>query len=409
MKISSFFTVAGVLLLTGCHKGLYVEVSNPLDVDRHPEMVELNQEQLMASLSLEDGKTFIITRDGEEVPYQVTYDGKVVFPVDVAAGETQTFKVRKGTPSEFPVKVCGKHYPERVDDICWENDVTGYRIYGFKEDAPSGYDFFTKRNTDMPVIDDMYRMALDPERKKIRKQLAKTDKDSSERYNLAHMSFHVDHGFGADCYGVGPTLGGGTSALVEDGKILYPACYDTFEILDNGPVRFTLKITFRPVNVGGCADVVETRVMTLDLGSHFTRTDVSFAGLDKPMSIVTGIVLQDTDGTAVGNAEKGYIAYPAPTMNFDKFKEVDNGTIFVGNAFPFALENAGITYFSEDEKRGTAKGHILAHSTYNPGTDFTYYWGFGWNHSDMTSYEQWLEHLETFTSQLRSPLTVTIK
>ena len=71
--------------------------------------------------------------------------------------------------------------------------------------------------------------------------------------------------------------------------------------------------------------------------------------------------------------------------------------------------NAGITYFSEDEKRGTAKGHILAHSTYNPGTDFTYYWGFGWNHSDMTSYEQWLDHLETFTSQLRSPLTVTIK
>ena len=29
------------------------------------------------------------------------------------------------------------------------------------------------------------------------------------------MSFHVDHGYGADFYAVGPTLGAGTSALLD--------------------------------------------------------------------------------------------------------------------------------------------------------------------------------------------------
>ena len=52
------------------------------------------------------------------------------------------------------------------------------------------------------------------------------------------ISYHIDHGNGMDCYAVGPTLGGGTAALMPDSAIVYPYCYKDYEILDNGPLRF---------------------------------------------------------------------------------------------------------------------------------------------------------------------------
>ena len=404
-------SVASLLLLFGnnCH-AYSVKVKNPTAVDRKTEMAEIVLDKVTSALKLDKGETFIIHSKGKEVPYQITYDNKVIFPVSLKASETQTFKFSKGNPSEVTIKVCGKHYPKRVDDICWESDLAGFRIYGFKEDQASGYDLFTKRNTDLPVIEDMYKKAFDPQLRKIRKELEMVDRDSADRFNCDHMSFHVDHGVGADCYGVGKTLGAGVAALVDGDRIVYPFCYDSYEILENGPLRFTLKLTFRPFAAAGCENIIETRILSIDLGSYFTKTAVTFDNLDKEMPIVTGIVVQDKDEKSVGNAEKGFIAYPAPTINFDKQRTVDNGTIFVGNAFPCALTKTGITYFSDTESksRGGAKGHILAHSTYSPGESFIYYWGFGWNHATFQTYEQWLEYLEAFADQIKKPLTIKI-
>lgn len=402
----------GILLLAGCHSGICLEVGNTLDVQRHPEMVELGLGQVEERLGLNDGESFVIIGPaGEEVPYQITYDGKVIFPVTMAAMERQEFILRKGKPSEYAVKVCGGHYPEREDDFCWENDVTGYRAYGFKDDLPSGYDLFVKRDTDLPVIRGMYAKAFDPELMRIHEELEKVDKDSADRFNCDYMTIHVDHGYGMDCYAVGRTLGAGVAALVDEGEIIYPFCYDSFEILENGPIRFTVRMVFRPFDVAGCKDVVETRLISVDLGSHFTRTSVTYEGLDRKMPLVTGIVVQDTDGKAVGDAEKGFIAYPAPTINYDRQRDVDNGTIFIGHVFPDGIDSAGLCYFSDEESaaRGGSKGHILAHSQYDPQTPFIYYWGFGWDHSDIATYDRWLEYLEVQALQSRNPLTVKFR
>ena len=398
-------------ILSGCGSILTVTVNNPSTIDRQPELVEISLEEVKTKLGLKEGETFVITSAGVETPYQITYDQKVVFPVQLKAEEDVAFTLKKGTPAEVVTKVRGDHYPKRVDDICWENDLVGFRVYGFKEDNPSGYDIFTKKNTDLPVIPEMYRMALDPEMKKLEKKIKKEfGKDSAAVFHNKR-SFHIDHGFGADFYAVGPTLGAGTSALLNGEDIIYPFCYDKFEILDNGPLRFTLKLTFRPFKAGESENVTETRIISIDLGSHFTRTEVTFEGLDSKKPIVTGIVVQDKDGKAVGNAEKGFIAYPAPTMNFDKFNDVDNGNIYVGHAFPFALESTGLQYFSDEESksRGGSKGHMIARSTYDPTKPFVYYWGFGWNGADMKTYEQWLEHLETFAAQLKTPIIINLK
>ena len=396
-------------ILSGCGDILTVTVSNPLEADRQTELVEIPLTEVYAALGLAEDDSFVVRNGKEEVQYQVTHDGKVVFPVTLTASQSQTFTLRKGTPAEFISKVRGDHYPNRVDDICWENDLVGYRVYGYKEDKASGYDIFTKRNTDLLVIPEMYRKALDPEMKKRQKAIEKEfGKDSATRFNNELMSFHVDHGYGADFYAVGPTLGAGTSALLDGEEIVYPFCYDKFEILDNGPLRFTIKLTFRPFKIGASENVVETRVISLDLGSHFNKTVVSFEGLDTPTPIVTGMVVQDKDGKSVGDAAKGYIAYPAPTMNFESYKEVDNGTVFLGHVFPTELESTELRYFSDKESksRGGSKGHMLAHSTYDPAKPFVYYWGFGWNFWNIETYEEWIAHVEAFSVQLRNPITV---
>ena len=351
MKRYILFAVAAIqFILSGCGSVLMVEVSNPSDIDRDTELIEVSLDDIKSRLKIQDGESFILKDGADEVPYQKTYDGKVVFPAQLKAQQVKSYRFCKGTPAEVVTKVCGDHYPKRVDDLCWENDLIGFRTYGFKEDAPSGYDIFTKRSTDLPVIPEFYRRAKDPRLTKIHKQLKKTDKRAADRFNWDSLSFHVDHGYGCDVYAVGPTLGAGTTALLDGDEIVYPFCYDKFEILDDGPLRFTIKLTFRPFNIGKKENIVETRTITLDLGRYFNKTEISFENLDRN-PIVAGIVLQDKEGKEIADAEKGYIAYPAPTMNFDKHQDVDNGIIFVASVFPKALDKAETVYFSDEESK----------------------------------------------------------
>ena len=123
--------------------------------------------------------------------------------------------------------------------------------------------------------------------------MKKTDpKAADELYKS--VSYHVDHGNGLDCYKVGPTLGGGTAALMVNDTIVYPYCYKTFEVLDNGPLRFTVKLTYNPLIVNGDS-VVETRLISLDAGSQLNKTVVTYDNLKETTPVVAGIVLHDSN------------------------------------------------------------------------------------------------------------------
>ena len=70
-------------------------------------------------------------------------------------------------------------------------------------------------------------------------------------------------------YAVGPLNVELFAALIAGDTIIYPYCYRTQEILDNGPLRFTVKLEFNPLVVRGDSNVVETRVIT---GCRFLST-----------------------------------------------------------------------------------------------------------------------------------------
>ena len=397
------------LACNGSKTEVTVTVTNPLAMDRSNEMVEVSMIEVSNRLNLADtAQLVVLDAEGEQVPYQVTYDNKLIFPAAVAANASAAYTIQVGTPINVEVRACGRQYPERMDDMAWENDLVGFRAYGpalqARGERGFGYDLFTKRGTAEPVLEEMYAKELDADSWKKVSELRKTDPKAAGEL-VRTFSYHVDHGYGMDCYAVGPTLGAGVSALMVDDSILYPWCYKTQEVLDNGPLRFTVKLEFHPLTVKGDTTVVETRLITLDAGSHLNRTVISYSNLKEALPIVTGIVLHEPDGAVVADAANGYMTYVDPTTG------PDNCKIFMGAAFPAVVKEAKAVLFPEEEKkmRNNADGHVLAVSDYEPGADYVYYWGFAWDRADIRTAEAWNQYMADFAQKVRCPLTVEVK
>lgn len=386
-----------------------VTVTNSLAMERTGEMVEVSMADISDKLNLADtAQIVILDADGQQVPYQITYEDKVIFPASVAANGSAVYTIKPGTPQMFDVKACGKQYPERLDDMAWENDLVGFRAYGpalqARGERGFGYDLFTKYNTTEPVLESMYANELNQEVRAKMAELRKTDPKAAAELGRS-ISYHLDHGYGMDCYAVGPTLGAGVAALMVNDSIVYPWCYKEQEILDNGPLRFTVKLVFNPLSVKGDTTVVETRLITLDAGSHLNRTAVTYTNLKETLPIAAGIVLHEPDGAVVADAAGGYITYVDPTTG------PDNGKIMTGIAVPAVVKDAKTVLFSEQEKkqRNNADGHVLAISDYEPGSEYVYYWGFAWDKADLKSPEAWNQYMADFAQKVRNPLMVALQ
>lgn len=411
----TFSILAAALLMVSCGKQgpLQVTVTNPLDIDRNGELVEVCMTKVSEQLGLNDTTQFVVMNEaGEQVPYQLTYDGKLIFPTEVSAGGSAIYTIQLGTPQEelFETAVFGRKYPERVDDVAWENDLTAYRTYGPALQANGerafGYDVWLKRVPEL-VVEDRYEKELNPVTKAKIDSLRqiKKIKEANELYQS--VSYHVDHGNGLDCYKVGPTLGGGAAALLVDDAIVYPYCYvGEPEILENGPLRFTVKLNYAPTAIKNDAAVAETRIISLDKGSQMNKTVITYNGLTAATPVAAGIVIHPENPEAyVLEADNGYVTYTDLSDNINN----GNGEIYLGIAFPNEMKEAKAVLFSEEESkklRGGASGHVLAVTEYQPNTEFTYYWGSGWNKYNFANAAAWNTYVADFAQKVRNPLVV---
>ena len=302
--------------------------------------------------------------------------------------------------------VYGRHYPERLDDVAWENDRVAYRAYGpalqARGERAYGYDVWVKRVPGL-VVEQRYANELNPDTQAEIARLRKERKyeEANELYHS--ISYHVDHGNGLDCYKVGPTLGCGTTALMNGDNIVYPYCWKEYEIMENGPLRFTIKLTYNPIVVGKDS-VIETRIISLEQGSQLNRTIITYEGLKQTMPIATGLVIHPENPEAYEiEGDKGYIAYEDLTDNVNN----DNGIIYVGAIIPNKLKEAKATLFSDKEARERgASGHVLAIGTYKPESQYTYYWGSGWSKYGFESMDAWTEYLDHYAQRVHNPLKV---
>lgn len=406
-KIATILFGCAIAISSCCEPAKTITVINPTDIDRECELVEVPIESLTKNIKLQGQEILVVTdKAGQQLPTQITTDGILLFPATVAANTSAEYTIKAGIATESKIYAYGRQYPERVDDIAWENDKAAFRTYGPALQATGerafGYDLWVKNVPDM-VVEARYANELNPETKARIAELRKTNPQAANDLYKS-ISYHVDHGNGLDCYKVGPTLGGGAAALLnEASEIVYPYCYKEYEIMENGPLRFKVKLTYNPIAVDGNENIVETRIISLDKGSQLNKTTLTYTNLTKTTPVAAGIVIHPENTESVTNTD--YVAYMDLTDNINN----NNGEIYVGLVFPTPAQEAKNVLFSEKESkelRGGATGHALGISNYEPDSEFTYYWGAAWNKADIKSMQEWIEYLDKYTKCVRQPLLV---
>ena len=365
------------LTCSSVKKGITLTVSNPTDIDRPDEIVQLPWDSIQQRLSLsEKDQIIILDSTKEQVPYQILTEGgntktKLIFLASVLANGHSTYSIVKGKPNTFTPLVYGRLVPERKDDFAWENNRVAFRIYGPALEATgeisNGMDFWAKK-TDSLVIDKWYKNDL-----------------------AGIASYHEDHGEGLDFYKVGRTLGMGMTAPLDHDTLCLGHNFIKAEILDKGPLRIAFRLSYKPYAVGKKL-VTETRIISLDAFSQLNQITNIFEVDTTTLSVATGIVMPDNNPERASfDAQGGWMAYAAPEDSI-------NGTIFAGVINPDGFSEVKI-----------AQGHLLGLSTYTVGNTFTYYSGGGWSKAGFGNMNEWVKYLKTQKNKLLNPLQITIK
>jgi len=398
---------------TSPQKCLTKVIQNPTSLERQ-DVIELDAKAICDELGIPVCRHLIIT-DGDkvEVPYQLTYDGKLLVQVFVAPKGECTLYIYKGEPKVYRLDCNGRIYPNREDDLAWENDKNAWRFYGPKMHGKgvNGFDTFTK-NVTYPIQDQLYQNELTSYG--IGDRLRKQGRGSE--WNQVHRdlyTYHRDKGQGMDAYTVGATLGAGAPAFLKDGELLLPDVYEKTEILDNGPLRFTVKQQMYETN-----GLVEYRFISQDRGSHLAKVIVhneypkkpgsdgqmEFAGGPMPGKPCSGIVVHESQPNAyIINKKDGYIAY-ADALDTPKGQ---NGQLYIACLYPQSVSGkVALQYLPMKEKKSGAVGHVLGVSQQSASNPFTYYVGSAWSKYDVPNVAVWETLLQGYALQIKQPLVI---
>ena len=339
-----------------------ITVTNPMGTERKaPEMVEVSMPN--------GGKQCIVTDEkGDTLPSQVTFDGKLIFPCPAMKAKAKAkFYVKESeNAKKFPQEVFGRNFPERDGDFSFENDRVAYRLYGPGSKGVYGYDIFSKRTSNL-YLEKLYKLQCDNEVHSMRSKLTKLGRmDLADKMYNEVFSYHVDHGEGMDQYDVGKTLGGGAIAYKSaDGKLEFQGSFKTAEVLDNGPLRLTVRLTYPN----------EVRTLSIDAHSNMVKSVV-----EAKRPFVAGIVMHNADNNSAEG--KGYIAYE------------DKDGMLVACVAP-------------EGRTEKEQGHLLI----APNAS-TYYFGSAWARYDgdgIVDFSKWQSYLEAFMQQKKNPLKIKIK
>ena len=383
MKTGYWLLLAVTLLLLGCTAAkseMTLHIENAGTTDRENEMVEVAWEKVQQQLSLTADQTILITdEDGQQLPYQLVTNGTattetVIFPVTLKAGEKRTYRITTGVPRPFQPLVYGRLVPERKDDFTWENNRTAFRVYGpalkATGEISNGMDYWAKKS-DALIIDKWYKDDLS-----------------------GVASYHVDHGEGLDFYKVGRTLGLGMTTPVDHDTLCLGHNFVTAEILDNGPLRFTFRLTYDPYLAGGQM-ITETRLISLDAYSLFNKVTNLFETDTALLTVATGIVMpeekpEEKAATTTFGDLSGIIAYETPA-------DAANGIIFTAAIHPDGFDSVKVI-----------NGHFAGINSYQPGKPYSYHAGGGWSMAGFDNFDAWVTFIKNEKEKMDQPLTVII-
>lgn len=363
---------------------IVVRVENPIALERHDETIALSWASLRQRLpSLAPGR--IRVRDlgggGELVTQLLDADNNgtpdsLLFQSSFFPGEAKVFAIEPVASAITPKpRVHVKFIPERTD-VAWENDRIAFRTYGqllwkLENLHSSGVDVWVKRTREL-VLD--------------------------KWYGTGHDSYHADHGEGADFYKVGPTLGGGGTAIWRNGTMYRAENFKTHRIIADGPIRAIFELDFDPWDAAGLR-VTETKRIAIDAGQqlYWQQSVFRAEGADS-LQYVVGFVKRPA---LVGSMSKAQ-----PWAWLTGWGPVDNnpgegGHGDLGTAV--LLERARVVDFKETDD------HYVVVAVAHLGRPVVHYIGAGWTGSrDFQDVEAWWKYLDEFARRLAAPLRVTM-
>ena len=387
-----FFLISSVLLLIACSSDVVktIQLSNPTDDVREGEMVEVCAKALGLTADADFETLGLYDEAGNLIPYQVMHYCQsevqsIVFQATLQPQSEVAYTLRKSTPLKTSTQVSARFVPERKDDFAWENDIAAYRMYGpalAPENPSNGIDLWLKK-TDLLIVDTFYY-----------------------REHTLGLPYHVDYGKGLDCYKVGHTAGCGGVFPVMNGLPQIGNHYDSWQVIDEGPLRVVFCLTYNDYFANGQAPVVETFTVTCDAHQPLCRAQVMFAPADSTSpqfdEIGAGIFLHTAtanpeigvDGQMQIGESTGYLAY---AENAVSDAGLASGRNYAAVVLPGMKEHA------------TADGMLYGKADYEMGETYTYYFGGGWSEWKYPTDADWFEAIAKNARSIAAPIAYTIQ
>ncbi|MGO1070372.1 DUF4861 family protein [Lysobacter sp. CA199] len=345
--------------------GLRYPLRNPLEETRQ-EVIELIVPPGLRNQPL----TAIDERTGETLALQYPAASdridRALVQVRLDPHAQRIVRLRAASaPAPVPTLAYGRHVPERKDDFAWENDRIAFRVYGpalaADGEVSSGVDVWAKR-VRTPVIDRWY----------------------------AGGDYHADHGQGLDFYKVGPSRGCGGIALRDGDGFVASGNYLRWRRLAAGPLRVVFELDYASWGPVG-AQVVETKRISLDAGSNFSRIETRLTPQSAPTMLPVAIGVQRAAADRVAYDADGHWAsvWSAPLA----------GSGSIGCAVVLPAQTAA-TIADRD-------GHLWLSTAQAAAEPLIYYAGAAWSQGlDFRDADAWNAEVEAFARRLTAPIQI---
>jgi rhamnogalacturonyl hydrolase YesR len=383
-------------------KPLAIEVTNPDQLHRHSETVELNLLRL-AAFGLRSTNLAAMDGLGSRILDSQTYSSEpgrppdtFLFQADFAPGESRTYYIID-TSASAPlaavpqpiVKTYARQIGERFRDMAWESDRIAHRVYhqdliAAEGTVSSGVDVWVK-STRAIVINKWYK-----------------DGD-----------YHNDHGEGLDDYRVGRSRGCGGLGIWDGHTYYVSSNYRSARLITTGPLRSEFELTYDAWKTGD-GEVSETKRIRIDAGSNMTRVESTFSAGQHSLEVGIGIAERPGSGVIGRSQGEGWMSYWQPA-------DRDRGNIACAIVLPdkieeFATERATLPQLTQAELATPGNegfppvANLLAIAPTQPAKPFQYYFGAGWSKSgDFPLETDWESYVRQFVARLHAPLKITVK
>lgn len=395
MKNTKQYLVALLMLSAGivsnslcAQETLSVLVKNPLDFDR-AEVVALPLKELSGFLKGKDIKEIRLKNNNEavlETLQWIDYDGdgtneEVLFMANIPANDSRqyTFVADASVPPPLTQHTTFSRFvPERTDDYAWENDRVAFRTYGpdaqmrAEKKQPngtlsSGIDLWLKR-TAAPIINKWYA-----------------------GYKNDPMFYHKDHGEGYDPYHVGASRGTGGTGIWEGDSLYVAKNFVKWNTITTGPLRTIFELNYAPYSP---YEATETKRISLDLGSNFSKFEVKYDAVKPVPAYAAGITLHKNEGTTNLVNELGI---------FSHSEKIDN--VYVGEGLVIDPNLVQQSFVNKSKTPDQSNLMVV----FRQGAPIVYYAGFAWAKSGQVSTSaDWDALLKKQAQIIASPLILSV-